>query len=113
LRLIHHNYGTDIPVKLPAGSGQMATLGEVADDLSSRLVKLFLRGPDGRRPMFGAVEKFQTDPAWRDLIPFHEYFHGDTGAGLGASHQTGWTGLVADLISRHCALDTEQEDADG
>ena len=100
LRRFHRYFGPDLTVELPAGSGHMATLGEVADDLSSRLVKLFLRGPDGRRPMFGAVEKFQTDPAWRDLIPFHEYFHGDTGAGLGASHQTGWTGLVADLIVR-------------
>jgi hypothetical protein len=100
LRRFHRYFGQDLTVELPAGSGHMATLGEVADDLSSRLVKLFLRGSDGRRPMFGAVEKFQTDPAWRDLIPFHEYFNGDTGAGLGATHQTGWTGLVADLIVR-------------
>jgi hypothetical protein len=67
---------------------------------SRRLSRIFLRGTDGRRPVFGAVETFQRDPRWRDLIPFHEYFHGETGAGLGASHQTGWTGLVAKLIAQ-------------
>ena len=78
----------------------MLTLAEVADELAGRLIGLFLRGADGRRPVFGDYRLLQDDPAWRDLIPFHEYFHGDTGAGLGASHQTGWTGLVADLIIR-------------
>ena len=78
----------------------MQSVTEVADDLSARLVSLFLEDKDGRRPVYGDAEKFQTDPAWHGLIPFHEYFHGDTGAGLGASHQTGWTGLVADLIAR-------------
>jgi hypothetical protein len=74
------------------------TLAEIADDLSQRLVNLFLLDPNGRRPVHGQCELFQTDKGWRDLIPFYEYFHGDTGAGLGASHQTGWTALVVDLI---------------
>jgi hypothetical protein len=76
----------------------MLTLEEVADELCSRLLKLFRRGPDGRRPVFGSYEKFQTDPHFKDYILFYEYFHGDNGAGLGASHQTGWTGLVGQLI---------------
>jgi hypothetical protein len=92
--------GDDVTVEYPTGSGEAATLGAVAEDLRRRLVSLFLVGPDGRRPCFGWVERFQTDPAWKDNILFHEYFHGDNGAGLGASHQTGWTGLVADLIVR-------------
>ena len=70
----------------------------IADDLSQRLIGIFLRGPDGRRPVFGSNETMQTDPHWRDLLPFHEYFHGDTAAGLGAAHQTGWTALVANLL---------------
>jgi hypothetical protein len=80
------------------GSGRMMTLFEVAREISRRLASIFLRGPDGRRPVFGATAKFQTDPEWRDHIPFYEYFHGDNGAGIGASHQTGWTGLVAKLL---------------
>jgi hypothetical protein len=92
--------GKDFTVEYPSGSGRHATLIEIADDLSDRLVALFLDDGDGRRPVYGEAEKFQTDPAWHGLIPFHEYFHGDTGAGLGASHQTGWTALVADLIIR-------------
>jgi hypothetical protein len=78
----------------------MLTLWEVATELSQRLMRLFLRDEKGRRAVFGGTERFQTDPRWRDLIPFHEYFHGDNGAGLGASHQTGWTGLVAKLIQQ-------------
>ncbi|MGH8896431.1 MAG: MGH1-like glycoside hydrolase domain-containing protein, partial [Egibacteraceae bacterium] len=93
-------YGDDFTVEHPTGSGRELTLAEVADDLAGRLIGIFLDDERGRRPVFGGYEKFQTDPAWHDLIPFHEYFHGDTGAGLGASHQTGWTGLVADLIMR-------------
>jgi hypothetical protein len=98
LHRYHRYLGDDFKVELPTGSGRLATLAEVADELSRRLVRLFLNGSDGRRPVFGTDEKFQADPGWHDLIPFNEYFHGDTGAGLGASHQTGWTGLVADLI---------------
>jgi hypothetical protein len=97
----YHRYlGDDFTVEHPTGSGNMLTLAEIADDLRARLTSLFLRGADGRRPVFGGYELLQEDPAWRDSILFHEYFHADTGAGLGASHQTGWTGLVADLIIR-------------
>ncbi|HEX3622434.1 MAG TPA: hypothetical protein VHT97_08975 [Acidimicrobiales bacterium] len=92
-------FGDDLTVEHPAGSGQRMTLAEVAADLSGRLVSIFLDDDSGRRPVFGDIERFQTDPALHDMIPFHEYFHGDTGKGLGASHQTGWTGLVADLIA--------------
>ena len=78
----------------------MMTLWEVAEELSHRLSRIFLRDDDGRRPVFGRSAKFQKDPHWRDLILFHEYFHGDNGAGVGASHQTGWTGLVAKLLQQ-------------
>ncbi|MGH9054631.1 MAG: MGH1-like glycoside hydrolase domain-containing protein [Acidimicrobiales bacterium] len=99
LRRYQAYYGDALTVEHPAGSGQTRSLGAVADDLARRLVAIFLRGLDGRRPVFGGYELMQTDPAWRDQLWFHEYFHGDTGAGLGASHQTGWTGLVLDLIA--------------
>ena len=75
-------------------------LGEIAQDLRHRLISIFLVGPDGRRPCFGATDRLQNDPAWKDNLMFNEYFNGDNGAGLGASHQTGWTGVVADLIRR-------------
>ncbi|HEY7260819.1 MAG TPA: hypothetical protein VH589_04955 [Trebonia sp.] len=91
-------YGDDLRVECPTGSGTMMTLFEVAQELTRRLTTTFLRGPDGRRPVYGGNRLFQEDPHWRDLILFYEYFHGDNGAGLGASHQTGWTGLVARLI---------------
>jgi hypothetical protein len=100
LRRFHRFLGDDFTVECPIGSGSMLTLDAAADELSRRLVSIFLEGPNGRRPVFGGYEKFQRDPAFQGLIPFHEYFHGDTGQGLGASHQTGWTGLVADLIAR-------------
>jgi hypothetical protein len=100
LQKFHYYYGDDMRVEFPTGSGQMKTLWEVAGELSRRLTRIFLRGADGRRPVFGGIEKFQTDPNWRDLVLFHEYFHGDNGAGIGASHQTGWTGLVAKLIEQ-------------
>jgi hypothetical protein len=93
-------FGDDFAVEYPTGSGVELTLGQVADALDTRLINIFLRDEDGRRAVFGGDEKFQSDPVWNRLIPFHEYFHGDTGKGLGASHQTGWTGLVADLIIR-------------
>ena len=76
------------------------TLWEVAEELSRRLTRIFLRDEDDRRPVYGGLRKFQTDPHWRGLILFHEYFHGDNGAGVGANHQTGWTGLVAKLIQQ-------------
>ncbi len=91
-------YGDSLKVECPTGSGTMMTLFEVAEELSRRLAATFLRDEEGRRPVYGGIRLFQEDPHWRDLILFHEYFHGDNGAGLGASHQTGWTGLVARLI---------------
>jgi hypothetical protein len=98
LRRYHVQLGDEFSVEFPTCSGSRATLAEVADALSDRLIGRFLEDATGRRPVFGSYEILQEDPAWHDLILFHEYFHGDTGAGLGASHQTGWTGLVADLI---------------
>ena len=91
-------YGDSFRVECPTGSGREMNLFEVAKEIASRLSSIFLRDVNGRRPVFGGTEKFQTDPHWRDYIPFHEYFHGDNGAGIGASHQTGWSGLVATLI---------------
>jgi hypothetical protein len=91
-------YGNDLKVECPTGSGKMMTLFEVAQELVRRLAATFLRDSDGHRPVYGGTRLFQEDPHWRDLILFYEYFHGDNGAGLGASHQTGWTGLVARLI---------------
>jgi Mannosylglycerate hydrolase MGH1-like glycoside hydrolase domain len=98
LRRFGEFFGDDLLMEYPAGSGSMVSLHSVADDLSMRLVKLFLDDENGRRPVFGNAELFQRDPDWHDLLPFYEYFHGDTGAGLGAMHQTGWTALVLDLI---------------
>ena len=100
LQRLHHYYGDDFQVEFPTGSGQHRTLGDVADALSRRLIGLFLPGPGGERPAHGGEPRYATDPAWRDLILFYEYFDGDTGAGLGASHQTGWTALVAKLIEQ-------------
>jgi hypothetical protein len=100
LQKFHHYLGDDFKVEFPRSSGTMITLWEVSQELSRRLARIFLRDGDGRRPVYGGIEKFQTDPHWRDLILFHEYFHGDNGAGLGASHQTGWTGLVAKLLQQ-------------
>jgi hypothetical protein len=93
-------YGDQYTVEYPTGCGQKLTLDQVAADLQDRLISLFTRGPDGRRPCLGGTELLQNDPAWRDNLAFGEYFHGDTGAALGASHQTGWTGLIADVIRR-------------
>ncbi len=98
LQKFHHYYGDDFKVECPTGSGKYATLLEIANELSQRLTRLFLRDQNGRRPVFGDVEKFQTDPHFRDHILFYEYFHGDSGRGVGASHQTGWTGVVAKLL---------------
>ena len=100
LQRFHYYYGDELTVEFPTGSRQMKTLWDVAGELSRRLTLIFLRGADGRRPVYGGADKFQRDPLWRDLILFYEYFHGDNGAGLGASHQTGWTGLVAKLIEQ-------------
>ncbi|HZS13324.1 MAG TPA: glucosidase [Candidatus Dormibacteraeota bacterium] len=100
LRRYHAFLQDGFTVEHPAGSGRQRTLAQVADDVSDRLVGIFRRGADGRRPVFGGADRFQEDPAFRDCILFYEYFHGDTGMGLGASHQTGWTGLVAELLLR-------------
>jgi hypothetical protein len=100
LQKYHFFYGDGFKVECPTGSGQMMTLAEVASELSKRLTRIFLRDESGRRPVYERMEKFQTDPHWKDLILFFEYFHGDTGAGVGASHQTGWTGLVAKLMQQ-------------
>ncbi|CAH2598996.1 Glucosidase [Rhodovastum atsumiense] len=98
LREFHRYYGENFRVECPVGSGQYLSLREVADELSRRLARLFLRGPDGRRPALGEAALLQQDPAFRDHLLFHEYFHGDTGRGVGAAHQTGWTGLIALLL---------------
>lgn len=100
LQKFHYYLGDDFQVECPTGSGQMMTLWEVAAELSQRLIQIFLKNTSGYRPVYGGTQKFQTDPYWQDLILFHEYFHGDNGAGIGASHQTGWTGLVAKLIGQ-------------
>ena len=100
LQKFHHYYGDGFKVECPSGSGQQMSLWDVSAEISRSLEHIFLRDGNGRRPLYGSVEKFQKDPWWRDLILFHEYFHGDTGAGLGASHQTGWTGLVAKLLEQ-------------
>jgi hypothetical protein len=88
-------YGDDFKIECPTGSGQLMTLYQVAEELSRRLQSIFLRNSEGKRPVHGGTAKFQEDPHWRDLLLFYEYFHGDNGAGLGASHQTGWTGIIA------------------
>ena len=100
LQKFHHFFGDDFQIACPTGSDQLMSLSQVCAELSRRLARIFLPGPDGRRPVYGGAEIFWRDPHWRGLIPFHEYFHGDTGAGIGASHQTGWTGLVAKLLQQ-------------
>jgi hypothetical protein len=96
-------YGPDFKVECPTGSGKYMTLFEVAKEIAQRLSSIFLRDASGKRPVYGGTKKFQEDPYWKDYILYYEYFHGDNGAGLGASHQTGWTGLIArslDLFAR-------------
>jgi hypothetical protein len=101
-------YGDNFKIECPTGSGNLMNLFEVAREISNRLTKIFVRDETGRRPVYGGTEKFQTDPHWKDLILFYEYFHGDNGAGLGASHQTGWTGLVSKMIELFGRIDGEQ-----
>jgi hypothetical protein len=98
LELYGHFYGDEVKVECPVGSGRMLSLGDAAQELSRRLGALFLPGEDGRRPCHGEDRRYADDPAWRDLVLFHEHFHGDTGRGLGASHQTGWTALVTECL---------------
>jgi hypothetical protein len=103
-------FGDEIVIEYPTGSGHKVPLDLIAMDLQDRLISLFVTGPDGRRPCFGWVDRLQHDPAWKDNLLFNEYFHGDNGAGLGASHQTGWTGLIADVIRRrHGAVSSAGE----
>jgi hypothetical protein len=101
-------YGDEFKVECPTGSGRMMTLYQVAEELSRRLASIFLKDENGRRPVYGGTKKFQEDPYWRDLVLFYEYFHGDNGAGLGASHQTGWTGIVARMMHLFATTTAEQ-----
>jgi hypothetical protein len=101
-------FGDDFTVECPTGSGREMTLYQVAEEIARRLSALLLRGPDGRRPVFGDNRTFQEDPHWRDCLLFYEYFHGDNGAGLGASHQTGWTGVIARLLHLFATLTPER-----
>ena len=99
-------YGDEFTVECPTGSGQRMTLFEVAKEITRRLESIFVRDATGRRPVYGGTAKFQQDPHWRDLVLFYEYFHGDNGAGLGASHQTGWTGVISRLIDLFARVDS-------
>jgi hypothetical protein len=109
LQKFHYYLGDDFKVECPTGSGKMMNLWDVARELSQRLSQIFLKDASGRRPVYGGTEKFQTDPHWHDLILFYEYFHGENGAGIGASHQTGWTGLVAKLIQQYAEYSDRAE----
>jgi len=102
---LYQFYGDDFKVECPTGSGKLMTLFEVAKELARRLSSIFLRDASGQRPVYGGTKKFQEDPHWKDYILFYEYFHGDNGAGLGASHQTGWTGLIARSLDLFARLD--------
>lgn len=108
LQRYHHYYGDDFKVECPTGSGSYLTINQIADVLSQRLIALFTRGSDGQRPVFGPTPLFQNDPHWKDYVLFYEYFHGDSGCGLGASHQTGWTALVAKLIYQQAGHGNEE-----
>src|SRR5262249_13267084 len=105
LQQFHLYYGDNFKVECPTGSGKMMNLFEVSKEIANRLIGIFVRDERGRRPVHGGTEKFQSDPHWRDHVLFYEYFHGDNGAGLGASHQTGWTGVVARAIQLFGFLD--------
>jgi hypothetical protein len=101
-------YGDNFTIECPTGSGRMMNLFEVSKEIANRLIRIFLRNEQGQRPVYGGADKFQNDPHWRDHILFYEYFHGNNGTGMGASHQTGWTGLVAKLIQLYGVLDPQQ-----
>jgi hypothetical protein len=101
-------YGDNFKIECPTGSGRMMNLFEVSKDIAGRLTRIFLRDAQGKRALYGATKKFQEDPHWRDHMLYYEYFHGDNGAGLGASHQTGWTGLVAKMIELYGRLDPQK-----
>jgi hypothetical protein len=101
-------YGDAFTVECPTGSGRQMNLYQVAEEITRRLSGIFLRGKDGRRPVYGGSRRFQEDPHWRDHLLFYEYFHGDNGAGLGASHQTGWTGIIARALHLFASIKAEQ-----
>jgi hypothetical protein len=101
-------YGDDLTVECPTGCGRQMNLYQVAEEITRRLAGIFLRDCHGRRPVYGGARKFQEDPHWRDLVLFYEYFHGDNGAGLGASHQTGWTGIIARAMHMFATSTAEQ-----
>ena len=113
LLVLYLYHGDNFKIECPTGSGHLMNLFEVAREISNRLTHIFLRDEAGRRPVYGGTQKFQTDPHWKDYLLFYEYFHGDNGAGLGASHQTGWTGIVAKLITLFGKIDAEQMLATG
>jgi len=100
-------YGDGFKIECPTGSGQLMTLMDVSHELGERLSRTFLRDASGRRPVNGRAQKFNDDPHWQDLVLFHEYFHGDTGAGIGASHQTGWTGCIARIVQTNAILNAD------
>ena len=102
---LYQFYGNDFKVECPTRSGNYLTLFDVAKEISNRLSSIFLRDSEGKRPVYGGCAKFQEDPYWKDYILFYEYFHGDNGAGLGASHQTGWTGIIARLMDMFARMD--------
>ncbi|HKC51113.1 MAG TPA: glucosidase, partial [Myxococcota bacterium] len=104
----HTYYGSDFKIECPTGSGRAMNLYQVAEEITRRMTALFLRDADGRRPVYGRTRKFQEDPHWRDYVLFYEYFHGDNGAGLGASHQTGWTGIIARAMHVFATSTAEQ-----
>ena len=112
LQKFHHYYGDDFLVEHPTGSETTANLWDIAGDLSRRLCGIFLRTDAGERPVFDGRTRLNDDPNWRDIVPFFEYFHGDTGAGLGAGHQTGWTALVAKLLEQSGRAATPHESGD-
>ena len=105
---LYQFYGNDFTVECPTGSGVRMNLFEVAREIVRRLSSIFVRDASGQRAVYGGTSKFQTDPHWRDLVLFYEYFHGDNGAGLGASHQTGWTGTIARLLDIFSRLDADE-----
>ena len=106
-------YGNEFTVECPTGSGRLMNLYQVAEELTRRLASMFLLDKEGRRPVNGGARKYQDDPHWRDCIQFYEYFHGDTGAGVGASHQTGWTGVIARAMQMFATLTPEKVLAGG
>jgi hypothetical protein len=109
LQKFHHYFGDEYKVEFPTGSGEMHSLADVAAEISRRLNSIFLRDASGKRPVYGDIEKFQSDPNWHDQVLFYEYFHGDSGRGVGANHQTGWTGLVAKMLQQSGEHKTEKE----